>query len=218
MKKVIQYVQVSGMKEARLIASALENEAIPTIAAPPHPPQVEDPNNPGQFLPEDPNKVEIWQEEIKMTAKRRQSLHEGLEWLYAILMGQCAPSCWSKVEGTVGFEQINNTQDPVALKGLIKRTCCGFQAHQQPVYSMVQAMKALHTCYQERESNKDWKKKLEAMFTIIEQYGGSASHRPRLIEERAVEIAAGDGRLPEEVDRNDRAMAEALVTEEIKAA
>jgi hypothetical protein len=118
----------------------------------------------------------------------------------------------------VGFEQINNTQDPVALKGLIKRTCCGFQAHQQPVYSMVQAMKALHTCYQERESNKDWKKKLEAMFTIIEQYGGSASHRPRLIEERAVEIAAGDGRLPEEVDRNDRAMAEALVTEEIKAA
>jgi hypothetical protein len=70
-KNIIRYVQTtSGIKEATLIAQALEDEATPTIALPPRPTPAEDPNNPGQFLPDDPAEIAIWQEEIRMVAKR----------------------------------------------------------------------------------------------------------------------------------------------------
>lgn len=217
MKKIIQYVNVSGMKEARLLAEMLENETIPTIAPPPRPPQVEDPANPGVFI-DDPAELAIWNEDIKMVAKQRQNLREGLAWLYSLLEGQCAPSTWGKLEGEEGFKTVKAVKDPVLLKERIKRTCCGFQTHQQDVYAMVQAMKAMHMVMQEGDSNEDWKKKMESMFTIVEQFGGSLSNHPGLIEKRASEIAAADGCDPANVNENDRATARAMIDQEIKAA
>ena len=69
-KKVTQFVLTSGKKEAALLAEAIKNERTPVIAPPPRPQPPEDPNNPGQFLPEDPAEIAIWQEEIRMVAKR----------------------------------------------------------------------------------------------------------------------------------------------------
>lgn len=49
-------------------------------------------------------------------------------------------------------------------------------------------MKAMHMVMQEGESNEDWKKKMESMFTIVEQFGGSLSNHPGLIEKRAMRL------------------------------
>jgi hypothetical protein len=142
MKKVVQYILTSGVKEATLIATSIENKARPTIAPPPRPTPAEDPVNPGKFLPEDPAEIAIWEEEIKMTARRRKDLVDGLQWAYAVLKGQCDPSTWGKIEGEEGFKQIRVAMDPILLKERIKRVCCWFQAHQQAVYSMVHACKS----------------------------------------------------------------------------
>ena len=218
-KKVTQYVLTSGKKEAALLAEAIENERTPTIAPPPRPQPPEDPNNPGQFLPEDPAEIAIWQEEIRMIAKRRQNLREGLEWLFALLQGQCAPSTLGKIEGEEGYETIKAARDPVRLKERIKRVCCGFQAHQQDVYAMVQAMKAMHTAMQDhKEFNEDWKKKLESMITIVEQFGGSVSNHPGLVNQRALEIAVANGRNANTINEGDVARAREMIDEEIKAA
>ena len=99
---------------------------------------------------------------------------------------------------------IKASKDPVLLKGQIKWVCCGFQAHQQEVYAMVQAMKALHMVMQEGESNGDWKKKMESMFTIVKQFGGSLSNHPGLIYKRALAIAKADGRDANQINNTDR--------------
>ncbi len=72
MKKIIQCLQTSGVREAMFITCALEEEATLTTAPPARPTQPEDPNNPGQFLPNDSTELAIWEEEIKMTARRHE--------------------------------------------------------------------------------------------------------------------------------------------------
>lgn len=78
---------------------------------------------------------------------------------------------------------------------------------------MVQAMKALHTTMQEGDSNEDWKKKLESMFTIVEQFGGSFTYHPGLINRWAIELAIADGLDADYVNEDDRAVAREMVAE-----
>ena len=219
LKKFIEYVRGSTEeKESNLIAQAIEQEAIPLIRAPPRPNQIEDPNNPGVMIDDDVE-LAIWQEQVKMVAKRRSSLEEGLKRQYAVLTGQCSPAVIGRLKGEAGWEQVDQDKNPVVLVQRIRRVCCGFDAHKQPVYSLVQAIKMLTTHIQKGESNEKYKESIEALFNIIEQFGGSLTNHPVLIERRAV-VAAGDDppRDPDQVNDDDVARATEELDKEIKAA
>ena len=215
---VIEYIRKSGQKEAETIATAIENEEAIIIAPPDEPVGPEDPNNPGAFLPAPAAEQAIFTEEIRMVAKRRHNVREGMPWAYAILKGQCSPSTWGKISGEAGFEAMEAAKDPIQLKQRIKAVCCGFQAHQQRVYAVVQAIILLATTMQENnDSIESFYRNFTANWDMIEQFGGSVANHPGLIEERAVAIAAEDGRDADNVEAADTARATEEIGEEVKA-
>ena len=197
---------------------AIEAEITPTIPPPPATVGEEDPANPGQGLPVDPAETTIYQEEIRMVAKRRGNLRDGMHWAYALLKGQCPPSTWGKIAGEEGFEKIDAAKDPIELKRRIKRVCCGFQAHKQRTYALAQAIVLLATSVQEfNESPEDFYRNFDAKWGMIEQFGGSLSKHPGLIRDKAVELAEADGRGEDAVEDADVEMAEEMVSDKIKA-
>ena len=209
MKEVIQWLRQSGRKEADLIADSIENETIAFIAPPAEPVGEQDPNNPGQLLPVSAAEQAIYQEEIRMTAKRRANLREGLPWA-ATLKGQCSPSLWGELTAEDGFEQVEMDKNPVELKHRINGICCGFQAHKQRVYAVAESIFLLATSMQQSSQSLDkFYREFTARWDMIEQFGGSLTEHTGLIEDRATEIAASDDppRAVGEVDEADRAVA-----------
>ena len=59
-KAILDYIRRSSDKEAAAIAQALDDEAIPTITAPPRPPMIVDPN---VADPNDPNNIVMIEDE-----------------------------------------------------------------------------------------------------------------------------------------------------------
>eukprot|EP00956_Cyclotella_meneghiniana_P042120 scaffold248363_cov77-Cyclotella_meneghiniana.AAC.3 len=80
-------------------------------------------------------------------------------------------------------------------------------------------MKVLATHVQQNETNEQYKEEFESIWEIVEQFGGSLTNHPELIERRAAEIAALDEppRDVGEVDDDDREMAATEIANEIKA-
>eukprot|EP00956_Cyclotella_meneghiniana_P028544 scaffold66757_cov136-Cyclotella_meneghiniana.AAC.1 len=138
---------------------------------------------------------------------------------YALLWEQCSPSVQGKLKGEEGWAAVDTNKDPVALIQRMKRVCCGFEAHKQPVHALVQSMKVLTTHIQQNETNEQYKEEFESIWEIVEQFGGSLTNHPELIERRAAEIAAQDEppRDVGEVDDDDREIATAEIASEIKA-
>lgn len=218
MKEVIEWIKKSGQKEAETIASAIEAEVTPIIPPPPAPVGEEDPANPGQRLAVDPAETTIYQEEIKMVAKRRGNLRDGMQWAYALLKGQCPPTTWGKIVGEEGFEQVDAAKNPIELKRRIKRVCCGFEAHKQRTYAVAQAIVLLATTIQEyNESPEDFYRNFDAKWSMIEQFGGSLAKHPGLIRDKAIALALADGRGEDDVEDADVEMAEEMVADEMKA-
>ena len=137
-RAILDYILRSSDKEAAGIAMAIEEEAVPTIRAPPRQSQIEDPNNENNMIDDD-TEIEIWREEVKMIAKRRQNLREGLMRTYALLWEQCSPSVQGKLKGEEGWATVDTNKNPVELIQRLKRVCCGFDAHKQPVHALVQS-------------------------------------------------------------------------------
>lgn len=224
-RAIIDYIRRSSDKEAMAIAQAINDEAIPAITAPPRPPMivdpnVADPNDPNNVVMiEDETEMAIWHEEVKMIAKRRQNLREGLMRTFALLWEQCSPSVQGKLKGEEGWAQVDANKDPVVLVQRMKRVCCGFEAHRQPVHALVQSMKVLTTFIQHGESNESYKERFESIWEIVEQFGGNLTDHPQLIERRAIELAAMDDppRARGEVDADDRDLARVEIASEIKA-
>ena len=65
MKDIIEWIRISGHKEAEVIATAIEMEVTPTINPPQEPEGPEDPDNPGQRLPVPAVETAISQEEVQ---------------------------------------------------------------------------------------------------------------------------------------------------------
>lgn len=77
----------------------------------------------------------------------------------------------------------------------IKKIHYGFDAHKCIVNTIVQAIKLLATYYQNpQQLNEDYKEKIEFLWKIVEQCGGSLVKHPGLVEHRATKIATEYGR------------------------
>jgi len=191
-KTIVEWIRRGSGKEVELVARALESETTPTITAPPRPPHVPiDPANPALGeRPEDPGEFAIWNAEIGLIAKRRSNLRDGLSKAYAILWEQCSPSVQGRIKGMDDYPTLEASRDPVDLIKKIHQVCCGADAHRQPIYAMVQTVKALATFFQgNRQSNEDYKEKFDAHWSVVEQLGGNLVNHTEFIDERAAEIA-----------------------------
>ena len=60
LKRVADYIRREGDKESILVAEGLESFTMPIITAPPMPPLIEDPNNPGIMI-EDRGAMIMWE-------------------------------------------------------------------------------------------------------------------------------------------------------------
>ena len=198
----------------------METMVTPTIAEPPEPTMIEDPNNMGQDPPamiENRREVIKWESQLKMMPKRELSLETALQQAYAIVWDQCSITMKSKIEQLANYEDINNNKDPVAMLTEIRNITCGREAHKEPVYSMVQLLKAFCLLKQEyHETNEKYKERFDGLFDSVIQQGGCMTHHPGLINARAEEIAFAANR-PDGPEDDDIAAATAEVAEEIKA-
>jgi hypothetical protein len=132
-KAIIKYIHREGSKEPIFIAEALETNMAPTIAMPPPPPQIENPNpsNPGVMI-DDQAGIFMWQSTLKQVPIRRVNLTEGLVTAYMIYLDQCSLTVGSKLEQLPERPQILRDTDPLRLKNKICNIMCGQESQQEP--------------------------------------------------------------------------------------
>jgi hypothetical protein len=147
-KEMIAYICREGENEAVLIATALEQGITPTITVPPRPPRIESPDNMGAVPPDmidDEAELLIWQGELKLIPSRRANLQVGLITAFSIILNQCVPTLRKKLEQLEDWDAIFAAKDPIRLFGEITNIVQGREAHQEPIYSLVQGLKMLFT-------------------------------------------------------------------------
>jgi hypothetical protein len=152
-KEIIAYIRQEGKKEAVLIATALEQGVKPTITVPPRQASIKNPDNMGRVPPDmidDEAELLIWQGELKLIPSQCANLQDGLMvTAFSIVLDQCVPTLRKKLEQLEDWEAIFATKDPIRLFAKITNILQGREAHQQPIYSLVQGLKMLFTFRQD---------------------------------------------------------------------
>ena len=159
-----------------------------------------------------------WESQLKMIPKRAHALETGMQQAYAIIWDQCSVTMTSKLEELANYDQINLDKNPVTLLNEIRNIVCGRETHKQPLYSMVQLLKAFTLLKQDyNESNEKYKERFDGVFDSVIQQGGSVTTHPGLIATRAQAIATAANRVNNIPAPDDTAAATQEIAEEIKA-
>ena len=198
----------------------MEQFITPAVPVPDPPPdQIEDPNNAGQLIP-NPNlrrDTLLWEGRVKMVPQLEQKLQVQLKAAYVDVWESCHPKLKTKLKALLNYEQIDTEKDVIQLGLQIRALACGAESTKNKVYTMVQLNRMIITFYQKNgQSNSEYLKQFEGIYNAIEQQGGTLCTMPRLVEARACQRAAEDGR--NNPNDDDMAAAEEAVKEEIKAA
>jgi hypothetical protein len=194
-KEIIAYIRREGENEAVLIADGLEQGVTPTITVPARPARIENPDNMGDIPPDmidDEAEMLIWAGELKLIPSRRANLQKGLVTAFSIILDQCVPTLKKKLEQLENWDQIFAAKDPIRLFEEITNIVQGREAHQEPLYSMVQGLKMLFSFRQESMGNSKFLEVQDALYEALAQQGCDlALSFPGLVEEEAERIAAG---------------------------
>jgi hypothetical protein len=132
-----------------MIATALKQGVAPTITVPPRPQRIENPDNMGQVPPDmivNEAEMIIWAGELKLISSSSTNLtNDGLITVFSIILDQYVPTPCKKLEQLEDWEAIFNGKDPIRLFAEITNIVQGREAHQQPIYGLVQGLKMLFT-------------------------------------------------------------------------
>ncbi|KAL3773713.1 hypothetical protein ACHAWO_009882 [Cyclotella atomus] len=192
-KDIIAYIRREGEKEAVLIATALEQGVLPTITVPPRPARIKSPDNMGAVPPDmidDEAEVLIWQGELKLIPSRCANLREGLVTAFSIIFDQCVPTLRKKLEQLDDWEDIFNAKDPIRLFAEITNIVQDREAHQQPIYSLIQGLKMLFTFRLDSMSNTKFLEVQDALYEALVQQGCNLVLAfPGFVEEEAERLA-----------------------------
>ncbi len=123
------------------IAKALRDLSLPVIDIPNYPTGI------GGTV--DPGTIYLWQEDVKEAKRKIALLEENKKCAYALIIGQCLPELFRKIQGSDLYAQANTDQDAVQLLLIIWGYCCSFDANQQSTFPLEGA----NTEY--RSSSKD---------------------------------------------------------------
>ena len=210
----------TGADGAPEVAAAMEQFTAPTVDVPDPPPDnIPDPNNAGQQIPNPHLRRDtlLWEGRIKMIPQLEQKLQVQLKAAYVDVWESCHPKLKTKLKSLPNYEQIDADKDVISLGLQIRALACGAESTKNKVYTMVQLNKMIITFYQKNgQSNSDYLKQFQGIYNAIEQQGGTLCTMPRVVEARARQLAAEDGR--NDVSDDDMDAAEAAVNEEIKTA
>ena len=80
---------------------------------------------------DDETEIEIWREEVKMIAKRRQNLREGLKRIYALLWEQCSPSVQGRLKGEEGWSEEEEVGGGSGCRGVLRGLSALIQSREQ---------------------------------------------------------------------------------------
>ena len=224
--KLGDYRRQTGSAGAAEVADAMESFVAPVVAIPPPPPaQVEDPDNRGQqpmAMFANPNlegEREIWKARLALIPKLEQSIKQQMNAAFVDTWESCHPMMKAKLKALPNYQQINADKDVIQLGLQIRAIACGVETSNNKVYTTVQLSKMLHLYHQDKEtSDHQYLKNFEGLVRAIEQQGGTLCQMPALVDSRALQIAAQNGRVNNVPTDEDVDLAESQVNDEIKAA
>lgn len=148
---------------------------------------------------DDEAEVLIWHRELKLTPSRRANLPEGLVTAFSIIFDQCVPTLRKKLEQLDDWEDIFSAKDPIRLFAEITNIVQGQEAHQQPIYSLIQGLKMLFTFRQDSMSNTKFLEVQDALYEALVQQGCDLVLAfPGFVEEEAERLADAVVRLDDE--------------------
>ena len=192
----------TGNAGAAEVADAMETFTTPVVSVPPPPPaQVEDPDNAGQMpmvMIQNPNlegERELWKAKLALIPKLEQSIKQQMNAAFVDAWESCHPMMKAKLKALPNYQQINSDKDVIQLGLQIRAIACGVETSNNKVYTTVQLSKMLHMYHQDKEmSNHQYLKNFEGLVRAIEQQGGTLCQLPALVNSRALQIAAQNGR------------------------
>ncbi|KAL3787746.1 hypothetical protein ACHAWO_006144 [Cyclotella atomus] len=147
----------------------------------------------GQVPPDmidDEAEMLIWQGELKLIPSRCANLRDGLVTAFSIALDQCVPNLQKKLEQLENWDAIFTAKDPIRLFTEITNIVQGREAHQQPIYSLVQGLKMLFSFRQDSMSNVKFLEVQDALYEALVQQGCDLVLAfPGFVEQEAERIA-----------------------------
>ena len=157
----------------------------------------------------------IWLGDYQDRKRHVGYVQQGIKKAYAIAIKLCSPRLITKLQGSNGFEAIDNTEGVVGLLLLIQGIVTNFTDQRQKVWSLVQAKKRVLLFYQlETMSNDKYVEQFKARVLVVETYGGSFSQEPVLLRDELAEA----GVVPAAVPPADQDLLIAATAVEMEAA
>jgi hypothetical protein len=134
----------------------------------------------------------IWAGELKLVPSRRANLNDGLITVFSIILDQCVPNVCKKLEQLEDWEAIFTDKDLIRLFEEVTNIVQGREAHQHPIYGLIQAFKMLATYRQENASNTKYLEVQDALYEAMVQQGCDLVLAfPSFIDEEADHFADG---------------------------
>ena len=110
--------------------------------------------------------------------------------LYYILRGKCSLAMITKIEGSKGFKDAQETLDRIGLLVLIREIMCGMEQHVHPTTTIMLAYKNLFCLWQKPgQTNDDYNKLFHLYKTVLKSLGGQLTATMELMLEHFVKTS-----------------------------
>ncbi len=175
-KAIANYIQKEYTKGGPDIADAITTGQLPTVTIPAKP------------TAGDEFDKRMWFHSYERASDKQTMLETAGKRAYVLVKGQCSPALVTKLEGTPGYENAENSQDVCKLLALIRAICCQFNVNTQGTHALAQAKRRVYVCLQKDMSNAGYLKEFQGRVKTVETYGGSFGEEPGLLK-KALETA-----------------------------
>ena len=156
---------------------------LPNMSLVPKPKQEKNPDG-TSAVDEDEYKLQVlgWKDNAKIQIERKRDVNEVNHKIYAPLINQLLLAMHTKIEVTIGHEQVKSYQYGIALLTITKKIMCGVEKSLQKTMATVTADKMLHALWQNTNVAKNnYKSQFSAYGTILGAYSSSITAPPALM-------------------------------------
>ena len=130
-----------------------------------------------------------WKDNAKIQIERKRDVNEVNHKIYAPLIDKLLLVMHTKIEVTIGHEQVNSDQYGIALLTITKKIMCGVENSLQKTMATVMADKMLHAFWKNTKVAKNnYKSQFSSYGTILGAYSGSITAPPDLMNGKLREL------------------------------
>jgi hypothetical protein len=117
--------------------------------------------------------IRIWEKDIDMFVKRKETHLDNKCVLYSVVWGQCSKAMQAKVKTDKLYDDISEQIDGLALIKIIKGIAYKFESQKNLYLALDNAKKAFYIFHQGSEvSTADYMSKFKNVIEVIEHYSG----------------------------------------------